>query len=289
MVSSPHEKRVQLRAALEAPAIVAAPGASDPITAKLLELAGFSAVHVSGSVAHRTSGYSDAGILTMHEMIDRIATMGDVSDIPLIADADTGFGGAVNVVRTMKEYERAGASAVHIEDQLTPKRPMHMGAEGAFVTDTEMVDKIRAAVDTRNDNDFLVIARCDIPDKQQKLERLHACLEAGADIGWLSGQDAETTTFYASSFGGKPSLGVLPRALTLGEYQAAGASCAVLPGILQIAALTAQRSLLEELQKNGSVVDYLKTLPHFDEMSAFYNQQGADELKRIEGEYGGVH
>ena len=288
-MASPHDKRVQLRAALAAPEIVAAPGANDPITAELLELMGFAAVHVSGSVAHRSNGYSDAGILTMHEMLDRINTMGDVSDIPLIADADTGFGGAANVVRTIKEYERAGASAVHIEDQLTPKRPVHMGAEGAFISDAEMVDKIRAAVDTRVDADFLVIARCDIPDKQQKLERLHACLEAGADIGWLSSQDAETTTFYASSFCGKPSLGVLPRALTLSEYQDAGASCAVLPGILQIAALTAQRALLEELQKTGSVVDYLKTLPHFDEMSAFYNRQGADELKRIEDEYGGVH
>jgi len=288
-VASPHDKRVQLRASLDAPEIVAAPGASDPITAELLELMGFAAVHVSGSVAHRTSGYSDAGILTMHEMIERIATMGDVSDIPLIADADTGFGGAPNVVRTMKEYERAGASAVHIEDQLTPKRPMHMGAEGAFISDAEMVDKIRAAVDTRVDADFLVIARCDIPDKQQKLERLHACLEAGADIGWLSSSDAESTTFYASTFGGKPSLGVLPRGLTLQEYQSAGASCAVLPGILQIAALTAQWALLKELKKTGSVVEYLKTLPNAADMTTFYNQQGAAELKRIEDEYGGSH
>ena len=288
-MASPHDKRVQLRASLDAPEIVAAPGAGDPITAELLELMGFTAVHVSGSVAHRPSGYSDAGILTMHEMIERIATMGDVSDIPLIADADTGFGGAPNVVRTMKEYERAGASAVHIEDQLTPKRPMHMGAEGAFISDAEMVDKIRAAVDTRVDADFLVIARCDIPDKQQKLERLHACLEAGADVGWLSSSDAESTTFYASTYGDKPSLGVLPRGLTLQEYQNAGASSAVLPGILQIAALTAQSALLEELKKTGSVVEYLKTLPNAADMTTFYNQQGAAELKRIEDEYGGSH
>jgi 2-methylisocitrate lyase-like PEP mutase family enzyme len=288
-MASANDKRRQLRDALNAPEIVAAPGAGDPITARLLELAGFSAVHVSGSVAHRMSGYSDAGILTMHEMLERIIAMDAVTDIPLISDADTGFGGAVNVVRTVKEYERAGASAIHIEDQLTPKRPVHMGAAGAFISTPEMVDKIRAAVDSRTDQDFLVIARCDIPDKQEKLERLQACLEAGADIGWLSSSNAEDTQFYVKAFNGKPSLGVLPRTLTLQEYQDAGASCAVMPGFLQIAALSAQRAVLEELKAKGTVVEYLKTLPHAEEMTKFYNQQGADELTRIETEYGGSH
>jgi 2-methylisocitrate lyase-like PEP mutase family enzyme len=287
-MASANDKRRRLRDALHATDIVAAPGAGDPITARLLELAGFPAVHVSGSVAHRMSGYSDAGILTMHEMLERIIAMDAVSDIPLISDADTGFGGAVNVVRTVKEYERAGASAIHIEDQLTPKRPIHMGAAGAFISTTEMVDKIRAAVDSRTDSDFLVISRCDIPDQQEKLERLQACLEAGADIGWLSSHDADDTRLYTQAFGGKPSLGVLPRGLTLHEYQDAGASCAVLPGILQIAALTAQRALLEELKAKGTVVEYLSTLPHAEEMTQFYNRQGADELARIETEYGGT-
>ena len=126
-MASVAETRRRLRALLEAPEIVAAPGAGDPITARLLESLDFPAVHVSGSIAHRTSGYADAGILTMSEMVDRIAAMSSVVDLPLIADADTGFGGAVNVVRTMKEYERAGAAAVHIEDQLTPKRPTYQG------------------------------------------------------------------------------------------------------------------------------------------------------------------
>jgi 2,3-dimethylmalate lyase len=288
-MASANDKRRRLRDALYATEIVAAPGAGDPITAELLELAGFTAAHVSGSVAHRMSGYSDAGILTMHEMLERIIAMDAVTDICLIADADTGFGGAANVVRTVKEYERAGASAVHIEDQLTPKRPVHMGAEGAFISTPEMVDKIRAAVDTRTDQDFLVIARCDIPDKSEKLERLQACLEAGADVGWLSSSNAEDTQFYSQAFSGKPSLGVLPRTLTLKEYQDAGASCAVMPGFLQIAALSAQRAILEELKATGTVVDYLKTLPHAEEMTTFYNQQGAAEMARIETEYGGSH
>jgi 2-methylisocitrate lyase-like PEP mutase family enzyme len=286
-MGSANEQRKRFRALLDATEIVAAPGASDPLTTRLLELAGFTAVHVSGSVAHRTSGYSDAGILTMTEMVYRINAMADVCDMPLIADADTGFGGAVNVVRTIKEYERAGAAAVHIEDQLTPKRPTHMGMEGAFISDSEMVDKIRAAVDTRVDDDFLVIARCDIPDKQEKLERLQKCLEAGADVAWLSGGSVEDTEFYTSKIGNVRSLGVLPRSLTLKEYQDAGASCAVLPGILQIAALTAQLSMLEELKNTGTAQAFLAKQPHIDEMTKFYNQQGADELNRIESEYSG--
>ena len=286
-MGSTNEQRRRFRGLLEATEIVTAPGASDPLTTRLLELVGFMAVHVSGSVAHRTSGYSDAGILTLTEMVYRISAMADVCDMPLIADADTGFGGAVNVVRTMKEYERAGAAAVHIEDQMTPKRPTHMGMEGAFISDQEMVDKIRAAVDTRIDSDFLVIARCDIPDKQEKLERLQKCLEAGADVAWLSGGSIEDTEFYSSKIGGKPSLGVLPHGLTLKEYEGAGASCAVLPGILQIAALTAQRSMLEELKATGSAQAFLAAQPYSQEMTRFYNQQGADELNRIESEYAG--
>src|SRR5205814_1782585 len=83
-------------------------------------------------------------------------------------------------VRTLREYERAGAAAMHIEDQLTPKRPMHSGFEGAFISRQEMVDKIRAAADNRSDENFVIIARCDVTDAQEKIERANACLEAGA-------------------------------------------------------------------------------------------------------------
>ncbi len=281
------EQRIRFRTLLESPQIVVAPGASDPITVLLLESAGYNAVHVSGSIAHRTSGYADAGILTMHEMIYRITAMSDVTDLPLIADADTGFGGAINVIRTIKEYERAGASAIHIEDQLTPKRPTYMGMDGAFISDQEMVDKIRAATDTRVDENFLIIARCDIPDHKQKLERLQACLEAGADIAWLSGRNKDDIKYFTSGFNGKPSLGVLPRGMTMPEYQDAGASCAVLPGILQIAALTAQRALLEELKTSGTAEHFLANQPFGEEMSTFYNQQGSEELQRVETDYSG--
>jgi len=108
------EIRQRFKTLLAADEIVTAPGCGDPITARLVELAGLPAIHASGSVAHRTSGYADAGILTMTEMTGRVTAMADRVGIPIIADADTGFGGAVNVVRTVREYERAGAAAIDV-------------------------------------------------------------------------------------------------------------------------------------------------------------------------------
>jgi 2-methylisocitrate lyase-like PEP mutase family enzyme len=286
-MSTVKEHRLQLKNLLASPEIVVAPGCGDVVTARLVQLAQLPAIHASGSVAHRTSGYADAGVLTMTEMIDRIAALSDRVDLPIIADADTGFGGAVNVVRTVKEYERAGASAIHIEDQLTPKRPTHSGYSGSFVTRGEMVDKIRAALDTRNDPNLLIIARCDIDDLEEKKERVAACIEAGADGAWLSVRTAEQIT-ELSGIAGKPMFGVLPQGMTLQQYQDAGASCAVIPGALQIAALCTQLSLLEELKQKGTAADFLSQLPHVDELRQFYNQQGTEELGHIEQEYSGA-
>lgn len=280
------EKRRLLKSLLAAPEIVVAPGCADVLTARLVELAQLPAIHASGSVAHRTSGYADAGILTMTEMTDRIAALTDRVDIPIIADADTGFGGAANVVRTIREYERAGAAAIHIEDQLTPKRPTHMGFSGSFVTRSEMVDKIRAALDTRDDNNLMIIARCDVDDWAEKLERVAACMEAGADGAWLSARGVEQIR-ELSQTAGKPTFGVLPQGMALRQYQDAGASCAVIPGALQTAALCAQLSMLDELKQTGMVAGYLDKQPHVEAMKKFYSQQGNDELKRTQQDYGG--
>ena len=197
------------------------------------------------------------------------------------------MGSSANVVRTVKEYERAGASAIHIEDQLTPKRPTHTGFSGSFVTRTEMVDKIRAALDSRDDENLLIIARCDIDDWPEKQERVAACVEAGADGAWLSVRGPEQIK-EVSQIAGKPMFGVLPQGMTLPQYQEAGASCAVIPGALQRAALCNQLSLLEALKKTGSYSEFLNGQPRVDEMRKFYSQQGAEELKLIEKNFGGI-
>jgi 2-methylisocitrate lyase-like PEP mutase family enzyme len=177
---SPTEKRRRLRELLAGPEIFPAIGCADPVSARLVQHAGLPAIHASGSAAHRSRGYADAGLLDMTEMVNHLRYLCDAVDLPVIGDADTGFGNVVNVVRTVREYERAGAAGMHIEDQLTPKRPMHSGFEGAFISRQEMVDKIRAAVDARTDEGLVIIARCDVTDPQERADRAAACLEAGA-------------------------------------------------------------------------------------------------------------
>lgn len=280
------KNRLRLKELLASQEIVVAPGCSDVVTARLVELEKLPAIHASGSVAHRTSGYADAGILTMNEMVCRISALADGVDLPIIADADTGFGGPANVIRTVREYERAGASAIHIEDQLTPKRPTHSGYNGSFITLQEMVGKIKAALDTRFDENLLIIARCDIDDWDQKQERVMACIEAGADGAWLSVRTAEKID-KLSKISGRPMFGVLPRAMTLKQYQSAGASCAFIPGALQVAGLCSQRSLLEAIKNTGSYSDFLNGLDHIDEIQKFYSDQGNEELRRSENDYGG--
>jgi 2-methylisocitrate lyase-like PEP mutase family enzyme len=281
------EKRRALLELLKGPEMVLAPGVSDPVTAKLVEKMGLPAIHASGSVAHRSAGYADAGILTMHEMLDRIWALADSVDLPVIADADTGYGNVVNVVRTIKEYERAGAAAIHIEDQVTPKRPTHQGVEGEVISRLEMVNKIRAAVDARQDEGFLIIARSEVKgDPQEVLERLAECCENGADAAWASGGDAETVMALKKACG-KPLVGVLPRGATASQYKKEwGADCAVLPGVMQIAALYAQQKLLDEVKRTGTTVGYFKELPGVEEMQTFYNRQGNAELEDITKRFG---
>ena len=285
-MATDREKRLRLKAALGASEIVLAPGCGDVVTARLVESCGVAAIHASGSVAHRTSGYADAGFLTLTEMTDSIRALNEGIGIPVIADADTGFGGAANVIRTVKEYERAGAAAIHIEDQLTPKRPTHLGYGGNFITRAEMVDKIRAAVDTRQDENLLIISRCDIDDWDEKLERRAACRDAGADCGWIASREADKIEELTKAVG-TPCIGVLPPGMTLQQYSQAGAACALIPAALQIAALCAQKAVLEALTGTGSFAACLDGMPHVDEMRPFYLQQGNAELQRIEAEYSG--
>ncbi len=248
---------------------------------------GIAAIHGSGSTMHRTAGYADAGYLTMTEMANRIRSLNEGIGIPVIADADTGFGGPSNVVRmVLREYERAGAAAIHIEDQLTPKRPTHAGFDGSFVTRAEMVDKIRAAVDTREDENLLIISRCDVDDWDEKLERLVACRDAGADCGWIAAHDPERIREIVDACG-TPCIGVLQPSMSAQEFQAAGAALALIPTALEIAALCAQMAVLESLKATGTFAECLNGLPNIDEMRPFYTQQGTEELKRVEAEYNG--
>lgn len=281
------EKRKLLRELLAGPSMLLAPACGMPIEARLVQDAGFPAIHGAGSVAHQISCYADAGLLTMTEMIGRIVGLADAADIPVIADADTGFGNVANVIRTVKEYERAGAAAIHIEDTAS-KAPFGADLATPVISQREMVNKIRAAVDARSDESMIIIARSEArSDLSEFISRMVECVEAGADACWTSGAIGEAGVQTLRKAVSKPFLGVLPRGLTANEFHAWGVSCAVIPGAMELAALHAQRQLLDELKANGSPAGYFDSLAGIEDTRRFAGRQGKAEYDAIMERFGG--
>jgi len=175
----------RLRELLSRPQPVLAPGAYDALTARLVEQAGFAAVYMTGfGTAAALLGLPDVGLVTMSQMVDNARRIAQAVDVPVIADADTGYGNAINVVQTVREYERAGVAGIHIEDQVAPKRCGHM--EGKHVIDSsEMAEKLRAAIEARRSPNFVIIARTDaraVEGMDGALRRGRLYREAGADM-----------------------------------------------------------------------------------------------------------
>ena len=174
----------KLRQMLACDGIHVAPGAFDGMTARLVEQAGFDLVYASGGAIARSCGFPDIGLLSLTEVQQRLAQMTEVTSLPIIADADTGFGNATNARRTLQSFERIGVAALHIEDQTFPKRCGHLDDKGLIST-AEMVHKIHVVMDARVDPDFVVIARTDAIATEgfdAAIERSQAYLEAGADV-----------------------------------------------------------------------------------------------------------
>lgn len=173
---------------------IVAPGAHDMLTAKIIGRLGFDAVYMTGygqSASHL--GKPDVGLMTMSEMVARAANMVECAGVPVIADADTGFGNAVNVMRTVREYEKAGVAVIQLEDQVMPKKCGHMVGREVIPME-EMVGKIKAAVDARVDPNFMIMARTDartVHGIDAALERAHAYKEAGADILFVESPESE--------------------------------------------------------------------------------------------------
>src|SRR3954471_22800386 len=150
----------RFRELMQLDGMVVAPGAYDCITARLIERAGYDAVYMTGAGTAATLGYPDFGLVTMTEMVDNARRIVAAVGVPVIADADTGYGNALNVVRTVREYEQAGVAGIHLEDQVAPKRCGHFAGKQVVAAET-MVDRVRAAVEARTDPDFVLIARTD--------------------------------------------------------------------------------------------------------------------------------
>lgn len=285
MEKTANEKRKALSALLKEPVCHIAPSCNDGIQARLVEWLGFPLVHISGSGQHRALGFADAGLLTLTEMVNRAREIADAVDIPIVSDAETGYGNAVNVARAMREFERAGVAAIHIEDQMTPKRAGHEGFDVGLITKAEFVAKIKACVDARRDENLLIIARSEAKDSlQERLDRTQACIEAGADASWVSARTEEDVKAYAKL--GKPLVGVPPRQqMSLQRWGELGGRVGCIPTVLQVAALHGMRQCLEELRSNGTEARYFKETPGIEDTRKWYTNLGNEELKELEAKY----
>jgi 2-methylisocitrate lyase-like PEP mutase family enzyme len=204
------DKRQKLAELIERPGVVLVPGTYDALTARIAEQAGFEAIYATGAgISNAHLGLGDVGLLTVDELLRTIKPMCDRTSVPMIVDADTGFGGYLNVQRTVRELEHAGAAAIQLEDQMFPKRCGHFRGK-RMVAVGEMIARLSAAVDARKDPRFLIIGRTDARASEgleAAIERVHRYFEAGADIGFVEApQTVEEVRAVADAFKGKPML-----------------------------------------------------------------------------------
>ena len=283
----------RLRELLADPGLIVAPGAYDALSARLIAQAGFSVVYMTGfGTAASVLGQPDVGLLTMSEMVSRAAALAAVvGNLPLIADADTGYGNPINVRRTIHEYERAGVAGLHIEDQVWPKKCGHMEGKQVIPMD-EMVQKIRAAIDARRDPDFVIIARTDanaVYGLEDAIQRGQAYREAGADVIFIEApRSIEELSTIAQAFPGMPLLfnwaesGKTP-ALSLDEIRTLGYKLVLFPVSMLFAATRAMLDLLEVFKQGQTSAPFAKRMMTF---SQFTDQVGLPEIQALESRYG---
>ena len=282
----------RLRALLARPGCIIAPGVADALAARLVTLEGYDAVYMTGFGTSLTRlGMPDVGLLTATEMVDNAARIVDASGLPVVADADTGYGNPINTRRTIRDYEKAGVAGVHIEDQAWPKRCGHLAGKRVVPT-AEMVAKIKAACDARNDGDFVIIARCDaiaVEGLDAALERGARYREAGADMLFIEapvGREAVETV--ARRFKGVPLLynmaasGKTPD-LPADELGRLGFKLAIYPNWIILAAIPAMQAMLRHLKKGGGIAEMREHAATFKE---FTEIAGLPEIQKLEEKYG---
>ncbi|HEV8672499.1 MAG TPA: oxaloacetate decarboxylase [Methylomirabilota bacterium] len=280
-----------LRRLLARPRLLLAPGAYDPLSARVVEEAGFEAVYVTGSgVSVGHLGLPDLGLATMTEMVDQIRRIAAAVRLPVIADADTGYGNALNVRRTVREYEAAGAAALHLEDQEFPKRCGHLEGKRVIPAET-MVTRIRAAGEARRDPDFVIIARTDaraVLGLDEALRRAAAYREAGADVLFVEAPVGEAEVeAVARALAGVPLLlnlgggGKTPM-LPARRLEALGFRVAIYPGDLQKAAIRAMGDVARALAVEGTTAACAERMVSFEER---FELVGLARYRELEARY----
>jgi carboxyvinyl-carboxyphosphonate phosphorylmutase len=283
----------RLRSLLAGSDLIIAPGAYDGLSARLIAQSGFPAVYMTGfGTAASVLGQPDVGLLTMSEMVSRAAALAAITgETPLIADADTGYGNPLNVRRTVREYERAGVAALHLEDQVWPKKCGHMEGKQVIPME-EMVQKIRAAVDAREDPDFVIIARTDaaaVTGFADALRRARAYREAGADVLFIEApRSIEELRTIGQTFSDVPLLfnwaesGKTP-ALPLHEIRELGFKLVIFPVTLLFAATQAMLKVLEHFQRGETSISFGSQMVTFSEFTTLI---GLPQVQELEKKYG---
>ena len=270
--------------------LLLAPGCFDGLSARLVEEAGFEAAYLSGGAVARSMGLPDIGLVTMSEVIERAAQVVAAVKIPVIADADTGYGNAINLVRTVREYERVGVAAIHIEDQITPKRCGHLDGK-EVISLAEMGKKLEAALTSRTDPDFCIIARTDargVHGLDDAIQRARAFAKLGVDAVFVEAPQSEAelekiprelpeVPLLVNVFkGGKTPM--LPAA----RLQQMGYRIAIYPSETQRAGIYAMRQALALLKKDGTTEAIDDVLTTFKERDKIV---GLDEWEKLERRY----
>ncbi len=284
--------RRRLRELIAAPELLVAPGSYDALSARLVEEAGFAAVYMSGyGTTASLLGRPDVGLLGQAEMVDNVRRIVQAVGVPVIADADTGYGSALNVMRTVCEYEQAGVAGLHIEDQLTPKKCGHMAGK-AVIPSAEMVGKIRAAVAARRDPELVLIARTDaaaVEGLDGALDRACRYRDAGADVLFIealtSEDDIQTTV---DRMVGTPLMfnwaegGRTPK-LSRERIAELGFRMVIFPSSAIYAATAGIRQVLSVIALEGTPATALAQLPTFAEFNDFI---GLSEAEMLQDQFG---
>lgn len=293
----------RLRERIHSGRILVAPGVFDMLSARIAQDMGFDAVYMTGNGQCASAlGLPDAGFMTLTEMAERVRRTAACVSVPIIADADTGFGGILNVRRTVQEYERAGASALHIEDQVLPKKCGHtLGRE--VVAAEEMALKVRAAVDARRSDDFLIIARCDARTAhglEEAIRRGEIYAQAGADMIFIEAPESEAEFAEIARRIRKPVMANMVEfsrspLLPIPRLQELGYALVIFPASAVLAASHAIREAYRALQEEGttsrlhdrmlSLEEYHRLLG-FPEVWALEERYGLKDYAALEARFG---
>lgn len=289
--TGPTRLRSLLDAAIADRKPIVLPGCYDALGARLIEQAGFDAVYMTGfGTAAGLLGRPDVGLLGLAEMVDNARRISAAVDVPVVADADTGYGNPINVIRTVQEYERSGVSAIHIEDQVLPKKCGHMENKQVVSTD-EMVAKISAAASARQDPDFTIIARTDARAPHgldDAMKRAHRCVEAGADVLFVEAlQGVDEIEHVAAEFAGVPLLfnwaeGGKTPPLSYAEISELGFAMIIMPIGTMLAATRAMQAFLARLRTDGTPAAFVDELMGFSE---FTDLIGLPEIVELEDRF----